>query len=300
MIAAMPHERRPILRLGHSPDPDDAFMWWPLFEIDGAPPALDTGRFCFVPVATDIESLNQRAEGDDLLEITAISCAQYPAVQDRYALTVCGSSMGERYGPKLVSHRPMKLEELRDPRNVLAVPGERTSAFMATSIMLGRDAFRHESVPFDQIIPRVAAGEFAAGLVIHEGQLTYAEAGLYLIEDVGEWWWRQHQLPMPLGVNVVRRDLEQQHGAGTLKEIAALLARSVRYALEHRETAIEHALKHARGMGAALADEFIGMYVNDLTVDMGRRGRLAVETFLDQAHKAGLSPQAAVDVIEVS
>jgi 1,4-dihydroxy-6-naphthoate synthase len=287
----MPRDARPILRLGHSPDPDDAFMWWPLFEIDGAPPVIDTGRFRFESMTADIESLNQRAESsNNPLEITAISCAQYPRVQQRYALTSCGASMGERYGPKLVANRDMPLDELRDSQNVVAVPGVRTSAFMTASMMLGPGRFRHAVVPFDQIIARVAAGEFAAGLVIHEGQLTFADADLHLVADVGEWWWLRHELPLPLGVNVVRRDLESQHGVGALPEVAGTLKRSIQYALAHRGVALGHAMHHARGMAVDLADRFVGMYVNQYTIDLGSRGQSAIEAFLGEANACGLAP----------
>lgn len=277
------------LQLAHSPDPDDAFMWWPLFELDGRPPRLDTGRYRFVPVCVDIETLNHQAE-TALFEITAISCAQYPFVKDRYVLTACGSSMGEGYGPKLVSKRPLSTDDFRRHRVTVAVPGTRTSAFMAANLMLGVGSFEHATVPFDQIIHRVADGDFDAGLVIHEGQLTYQQAGLHLVADLGEWWSRTHNLPLPLGVNAIRRDLDDIHGEGTLAEVAALLLRSVEYAMEHRDEGVAYALGFARDMGADLADEFIGLYVNRLTLDFGDRGAAAVRTFLAAAHEAGLSP----------
>ena len=280
---------RPVLRLGHSPDPDDAFMWWPLLEIGGEGPRLDTGRFRFQAVAEDIESLNRRSERADL-EITAMSCAQYPYVRDRYALTSCGASLGDAYGPKLVSKRPMSADDLRSPDVVLAVPGLRTTAFAVVSLLLGGRAFRHEVVPFDEIIGRVAAGEYAAGLVIHEGQLTYEDAGLHLIEDLGAWWSREHGVPLPLGVNAIRRDLEPRHGAGTLGEVTGLLRRSVEYALAHREESLAHALAFARGMAAEVADEFVRLYVNRWTVDFGPSGRGAVRTLLGALHRAGLAP----------
>jgi 1,4-dihydroxy-6-naphthoate synthase len=294
-------DHRPVLRLAHSPDPDDAFMWWPLFVCNGRPPRLDTGRFRFEQITADIETLNQRSSGvgspqdpnlkpQDLLEITAISCAQYPRVQDRYVLTACGASMGENYGPKLVARNAMRLDDLRQSDVVVAVPGTRTSAFTALSIMLGRNAFRHAVVPFEQIIDRVSSGEFAAGLIIHEGQLTFASSGLHLIEDLGAWWWREHGLPLPLGVNVMRRDLERLHGPGTLVQIAALLQQSVEYALAHREESNRYALGFARDMAQSQVDEFVRLYVNKWTLDFGEAGRRAVGTFLREAHQAGLTP----------
>lgn len=340
----MPLRDRPILSLGHSPDPDDAFMWWPLFELDGQPPRLETGRFRFRQVAADIETLNRwsetamndvrnravsrehpaasppaepwadgldaRSDGKPFapaiareiplpLDITAISCAQYPAVQDRYALTACGASMGERYGPKLVARKHMSIDELRATGVVIAVPGTRTSAFAALSILLGKDAFRYRVIPFEQIIERVAQGEFDAGLIIHEGQLNFAAAGLNLIEDLGAWWWRRSGLPLPLGVNMIRRDLEVLHGPGTLREVTQTLLASVNFALEHREQSVEYALKFARGMDEALANHFIELYVNTWTLDFGETGRRAVSVFLNETHRAGLTaPLRHLDFVE--
>jgi len=294
-------DARPIIRLAHSPDPDDAFMWWPLLAVDGEPPTLDTGRFRFEVVVEDIETLNRRSEDGDL-EITAMSCAQYARVHSRYALTACGASLGDGLGPKLVARNPCVLEDLAVGGAVggeIAVPGERTSAFGALNLMLGAGAFNHCVVPFEEIIDRVAAGEFEAGLVIHEGQLTFGDAGLHLVEDVGAWWGRRTGLPMPLGVNAIRRDLEDEHGAGTLVEITGTLLRSVQHALAHRPRAVEYALRYARDMGAERADTFIGMYVNAWTLDFGRTGREAVARFLAALHDAGVVPDPGrVDFIE--
>lgn len=269
-------------------------MWWPLFERDGQPASIETGRFRFQSVTADIETLNRAAETsippDDPLEITAISAAQYPFVKDRYILTACGASIGERYGPKLVAREPLTIDDLKRRNAVIAIPGERTSAFLTLSIMLGRGTFRHGCVPFDQIIERVADGTYDAGLVIHEGQLTFEEAGLHLIADLGEWWWERHRLPLPLGVNAIRRDLEQRHGPGTLREIAGTLRRSVEYALAHRDEAIEHAMQFARGLNVAIADRFIGMYVNARTLEFGDEGWRAIKTLLNEGHRAGLCP----------
>jgi 1,4-dihydroxy-6-naphthoate synthase len=288
---------RPVLRLGHSPDPDDAFMWWPLLELDGRPPRLDTGRFRFDAVAEDIETLNRRSEQGDL-DITAMSCAQYPHVKDAYALTACGASLGEAVGPKLVAKRPMTIEELTSPHAIIAVPGTRTSAFAVAGLLLGAGRFGYEVLPFDQIIQHVASGAFDAGLVIHEGQLTYEQAGLHLIVDLGAWWSRQHGLPLPLGVNAIRRDLPRRHGAGTLQEVTGLLRQSVEFALAHREESLAYALGFGRGIAADVADEFISMYVNRWTIDFGPTGQRAVRTLLQSLHAAGLAPEpGAVDFV---
>ena len=288
------------LRLAHSPDPDDAFMWWPLFAIDGKSPRLDTGRFRFEPVMQDIETLNQRSASGEM-EITAISVAQYPHVKDIYAFTSCGSSMGDNYGPKLVSREPITLEDMRISPVKVAVPGERTSAFGTLSLMLGKGGFPYDAIEFDRIIDVVVSGEFPAGLIIHEGQLTFEDAGLHLVADVGEWWTGKTNLPLPLGGNVIRRDLEEAHGPGTLREITGLLARSLEYALAHREESIAYAMRYARDMGAALADEFISMYVNKWTLDFGEQGRAAVRAFLGELARADLTPDPGeVDFISTA
>ena len=278
------------LRLGHSPDPDDAFMWWPIVCDEGSAAGFDTGGFHFEQVLDDIESLNHRAQAGEL-EITAISCAQYPYVADRYALTACGSSMGDNYGPKIVARRAMGLEELTRDGVILAVPGERTSAFGAASLLLGPGAFRFRVVEFDQIISRVAGGQFDAGLVIHEGQLTFAEAGLELIVDLGAWWTSRHGLPLPLGVSAIRRDLDDSHGPGTLQRVTTVLLESLQFALAHREEALQYALRFGRGTAPSLADQFVSMYVNKWTLDFGDLGREAVRTFLRQLNEAGLAPE---------
>ncbi len=281
------------LRLAHSPDPDDAFMWWPLFSIDGKPPRLDTGRFAFKQVTSDIESLNQRAiSGRELLDITALSCATYPRVKGAYALTACGASMGDAYGPKIVARTELPLDELRRPDVVIAIPGEGTTAFAAMSMLLGRGSFRHQTIPFKDIIDRVAAGEFKAGLIIHEGQLTFESSGLRQIVDLGAWWKSAHGLPLPLGVNAIRRNLHDQYGPGTVPEVTRLLQQSVEYALAHRAESVAYALRFARDMTSELADEFIRLYVNKWTLDFGDFGREAVRTFLRETHKAGLTPDA--------
>ncbi|MFG0330375.1 MAG: MqnA/MqnD/SBP family protein [Phycisphaerales bacterium] len=285
----MTTDDRPFLRIGHSPDPDDAFMWFPITGIDGGPPLIDTGRFRFEAVQQDIETLNTRSlEGD--LEITAISIAQFPHVADRYALTSCGASMGDGYGPKIVARRRERTEWLLDPAVRTATPGDRTSAYLATRLRLGGRDFEHEAIAFDEIIERVADGTFDAGIVIHEGQLTYESSGLALVEDLGAWWTGATGLPLPLGGNAIRRDLEAMYGPGALEEITATLLRSIRFALDHREQAVDYALRFGRGLDRALADRFVEMYVNSHTLDFGERGRAGVREFLARASDAAITP----------
>ena len=278
------------IRIGHSPDPDDAFMWFPLANVGpgsetgvGYHPLIDTKRFEFEHELQDIQTLNERSERGDL-EVTAISIHQYPHVADRYALTSCGSSMGDNYGPMVVSPRQLDLEDLR--HCTIAVPGERTTAFLTLSLLLGRGEFRYEVVPFDQIISEVANGKYDAGLIIHEGQLTFKEAGLKKAVDLGQWWMEKHGLPLPLGGNAIRRDL----GEETMREVCGVLLKSIEYALDHRQDAVKYAMAYARDMGEDLADKFVGMYVNKWTLDYGPVGRQAVNKLLQEGAKAGLCP----------
>ena len=282
------------ITLGHSPDPDDAFMWWPLFGIDGGAPEISEPGMRFVQVCDDIETLNRRAAGpaSGLLDVTAMSCANLPLVGDRYALTACGSSVGDGYGPKLVARRPMTFDELRSPDCVIAVPGRRTTSFLALSLMLGPGRFRFQEVPFDQLMERVEDGTFAAGVVIHEGQLLFGSRGLHLVQDLGAWWQGHTGLPLPLGVNAVRRDLDIRHGTGTLARVDRLLRESVAHAMAHRETGVRYAMRFARGMQADLAGTFVDLYVNRWTLDCGPRGREAVDRLLAEAAAAGLAPPA--------
>ncbi|MEE2973349.1 MAG: MqnA/MqnD/SBP family protein [Planctomycetota bacterium] len=280
-----------VLRLGHSPDPDDAFMWWPLFGIDAEPPEVASPRFRFEQVEIDIEAANRRAElGEDLLEITALSCGQFPRVADRYAITACGSSMGEGYGPKLVAATDRDMGELGGSSPKIAIPGARTTAALTLGLRLRGHDWTPVEVPFETVPDVVRSGEVDAGVVIHEGQLTYAEDGLHLIEDLGVWWGEYTGGPLPLGLNLVRRDLETLHGAGTLVEIAGLLEASVRHALEHRERSIAYAMRFGRGIPAEVADRFVELYVNRLTIDAGDAGREAIERLLREAAEAGLLP----------
>jgi 1,4-dihydroxy-6-naphthoate synthase len=270
-----------ILRLAHSPDADDAFMFWAL-----AAGKIDTGNRRYVHELGDIESLNRRALAGEL-EVTAVSLHAYAYLADRYALLAHGASIGDRYGPRLVGRRPPPA----DPRAalaagdlVVAVPGELTTAFLV--LKLYQPAVRHVVVPFDAIEAHVAAGRADAGLLIHEGQLTYTDRGLQLWADLGEWWYGETGLPLPLGGNAVRRDL----GPALMGEVARDLKASIEYGLAHRAAALAHAQAYSRGLDPARVDRFVGMYVNAYTVDYGDTGRRAVAELLGRAHRAGLVP----------
>lgn len=266
-----------LLRLGHSPDPDDAFMFYAL-----AQGLIETEGLEFEHVLQDIETLNRRAENSEL-EITALSVHAYAYLADRYVLLPHGASMGDGYGPLLVSRKPMRVEDL--DQAVIAVPGLRTSAFLAARLAIGD--FENVVVAFDEIMDYVLAGEAEAGLLIHEGQLTYAGHELNKVLDLGEWWRAEtNGLPLPLGVNAVRRDLPPD----VVRSLTRVLGHSIRYALENREPAVQHALRYGRGLDVSLADRFIGMYVNDLTRDLGSRGRSGIEEFLKRGYDAGLVP----------
>jgi len=271
---------RRVIRVGHSPDPDDAFMFHAL-----ANDKIDTGDLVFQHELQDIETLNRRALKGEL-EVTAVSIHAYTYLLDKYALLPSGCSMGDRYGPMVVSRKPLKVSDL--PRQRIAVPGTMTTAFLTLKLLLP-GGFEYEVVPFDQILDAVAFGKFDAGLIIHEGQLTFQNQGLHLVVDLGVWWYEKTGLPLPLGGNVVRKDL----GPALMKRISGYLKQSIRYALDHREEALQHALQYARDMGVALADQFVGMYVNDWTLDYGERGREAVRRLLTEGHRAGVIPTLA-------
>ena len=266
------------IRVGHSPDPDDAFMFYAL-----AKDKIGTGCYRFSHEMADIETLNRRAK-DGELEVTAVSIHAYPFVSDRYALLGCGCSMGDGYGPMVVSREPMDPAALRG--KMIAVPGELTTAFLALNLCLGRGAFKHRVVMFDEIPGAVAAGRVDAGLIIHEAQLTYGRTGLHKVVDLAEWWGGQTGLPLPLGGNVIRRDL----GSKRMREVAALLKASIEYGLAHRPEAIAYALQFGRGLDLNLADQFVGMYVNKWTLDYGERGREAVRVLLRRGYEAALVP----------
>ncbi len=267
-----------LIIVGHSPDPDDAFMFYAL-----AHHKLDTGDLEFRHELQDIETLNRRALRGEL-EVTAVSIHAYAQLLDRYALLPSGCSMGDRYGPMVVARRPLAVADLRGAR--IAVPGTLTTAFLTLRLLLP-EGFAYEVVPFDQILDAVAGGRFDAGLIIHEGQLTFQNQGLHLVVDLGLWWQERTGLPLPLGGNVVRRDL----GPETIRQVSRLLKESIRYGLDHRDEALAYALGYARDMDKGLADRFVGMYVNDWTLDYGPRGREAVRRLLDEGHRAGVIPR---------
>jgi 1,4-dihydroxy-6-naphthoate synthase len=278
-----------LITVGHSPDPDDAFMFYAL-----AHGKLDTGDLQFRHELQDIETLNRRALRGEL-EVSAVSIHAYSLLLDKYALLPSGCSMGDRYGPMVVARTPLAVGDL--PQIKIAVPGTLTTAFLTLQLLM-REArpgqarpLAYEVVPFDEIIPAVAAGKYDAGLIIHEGQLTFRNQGLHLVVDLGVWWQDRTGLPLPLGGNVVRKDL----GEPTMKEISRLLKESIRYGLAHRREALDYALRYARDMDVSLADRFVGMYVNDWTLDYGERGRAAVRRLLDEGHAAGVIP-SPVDV----
>jgi 1,4-dihydroxy-6-naphthoate synthase len=266
------------IRVAHSPDSDDAFMFYALAEN-----LIDTGDIEFVHELQDIETLNRRALNGEL-EVTAVSIHAYSYIADRYALLPHGASMGEGYGPRVVAGDPLQPGDLRGRR--IAIPGEMTSAYLALRMYMPE--FEPVVVPFDEIIEHVAAGESDAGLIIHEGQLTFGDAGLHLIVDLGEWWAAETGgLPLPLGGNVIRRDL----GAELIGRVSKLLRESIAYALDHRAPALAHAMQYGRDLNESQTDEFVGMYVNQRTLDYGADGRRAVQLFLDRGYEAGLIPK---------
>lgn len=265
------------ITLGHSPDSDDAFMFYGL-----ARHLVDEEGYEFEHILRDIETLNRWAlEGK--LHVTAISVHGYAHVARNYVILAHGASMGDDYGPMLVAREPLTRDRLAQVS--IAIPGTLTSAYLALRLWLG--PFQYEVVPFDQIMESVAAGRHAAGLLIHEGQLTHGELGLTTLVDLGKWWKGETGLPLPLGVNVIRRDL----GPERMRQLSRILLRSIEYGLAHRAGALDHALEFARGMDRGLADRFVGMYVNDWTRDMGEAGKRSIRLFLQRGHDAGVIPE---------
>ena len=264
-----------LIRVGFSADPDDAFMFWGL-----ASGSVDRRGFEFEPVTEDIQTLNEWAlEGR--LEVTAISLATYPLVQDRYILLPHGASMGAGYGPVVVARERLTLDQLREEE--IVIPGSLTTAYLVLRMALGADV-RVRPLPFDRILDEVVSGAARAGLVIHEGQLTYGDEGLEKCLDLGEWWLLETGLPLPLGVNVIRRDL----GAEAVREVSQVLRASIDASLEHRTEALEYALAFGRGLDDLRGDRFIEMYVNELTQEYGNEGRQAVRELLSRAAVAGV------------
>ena len=262
------------IHVAHSPDSDDAFMFYALAE-----GKIDTDGIRYVHELQDIETLNQRAMRAEL-EVTAVSIHAYAYLSDRYALLPHGASMGDRYGPRLVAKRSMKRDEIRGKR--IAIPGMLTSAYLA--LRLFEPKFEPVVTPFDQIEEAVASDDVDVGLLIHEGQLTYADSGLHLVADLGAWWHDETGLPLPLGGNVIRKDL----GDDLIEKVSRHLHESIAYGLQHRRAALDHSMKYARGLDRQKADTFVGMYVNDWTLDYGARGRKAVREFLDRGVAAGV------------
>ncbi len=269
-----------VIHVAHSPDSDDAFMFYALAE-----GKIDTEGLTYVHELQDIESLNQRAVRGEL-EVTAVSIHAYAYLCDRYALLPHGASMGDRYGPRLVAREPLKRVDVRGKR--VAIPGPLTSAYLA--LRLYEPDFEPVPTPFDQIEDAVIDGKVDLGLLIHEGQLTFGDRGLHLVADLGEWWYGETGLPLPLGGNVVRKDL----GTDTIAKISRHLRASIAYGLQHRQGALDHAMRYARGLERDRADTFVGMYVNDWTLDYGDRGREAVRRLLERGAAAGIIPKHVV------
>jgi len=270
------------ISVAHSPDSDDAFMFYALATHKVRAPGLR-----FTHTLCDIETLNQKAR-EGVYDVTAISFHAYPYIQDKYALMSCGGSVGEGYGPMIVSPRPFTADEVKTKR--IAVPGMLTTAYLALNLFA--PGIQTEVVPFDQIIPQVLEAKYEAGLIIHEGQLTYDKSGLHRIVDLGRWWQKVTGLPLPLGGNVIRRAL----GPDLMTAVTQALRASIQYALDHREEALAYAMQFARELDSPTADKFVGMYVNERTLDYGPDGREAVRRLLDMGHKAGIvGPEAQMD-----
>jgi 1,4-dihydroxy-6-naphthoate synthase len=280
LTSATSNEVREIT-VAHSPDSDDAFMFYGLATNKVRVPGLR-----FTHTLCDIETLNQKArEGDGFYDVTAISFHAYPYIQDKYALLPSGGSVGDGYGPMIVAPRAYSESEIKTKR--IAIPGTLTTAYLA--LQLFAPGVETVTVPFDEIIPQVLAGQHEAGLIIHEGQLTYDKSGLHRIVDLGKWWQKVTGLPLPLGGNAIRRSL----GHELMVSVGQALRDSIQYALDHREEALAYAMQFARDLDPQLADRFVGMYVNERTLDYGPDGREAVKRLLDMGHKAGIIPQEA-------
>ena len=282
-MAATPGIRE--ISIAHSPDSDDAFMFYGL-----ATNKVRVSGHKFTHVLCDIETLNQRAIREAFFDVTAISFHVYPYIQDQYALMTCGGSVGEGYGPMIVAPRAYDLDEIRSVK--IAVPGTLTTAYLA--LKLFAPEIETVVVPFDQIIPEVMAGNYAAGLIIHEGQLTYPRTGLCRILDLGVWWKEKTGLPLPLGGNAIRRSL----GDATMLTVTQALRDSIQYGLDHRDEALEYAMQFGRDLDTSLADKFVGMYVNERTLDYGDDGRAAIRQLLAMGHERGVIPhEVKVDFV---
>jgi 1,4-dihydroxy-6-naphthoate synthase len=278
-------EKVRTITVAHSPDSDDAFMFYGLASNRVSLPGIK-----FEHTLCDIETLNRRAlEGH--YDVTAISFHAYPYLQEKYALLASGGSVGEGYGPIVVAARPMYVEEMK--QQTIAVPGAMTTAYLA--LKLFNPGIATAVVPFDQIIPEILAGKYAAGLIIHEGQITFASSGLHRVLDLGLWWRDMTGLPLPLGGNAIRRDL----GEPLMRRVAQAIKSSIQYALDHREDALKHAMQFARDLDRQQANQFVGMYVNQRTLDYGDDGRQAIQFLLDRGHRAGIIPiKPKIDFVE--
>lgn len=265
------------ITVAHSPDSDDAFMFYGLATNKVRVPGLR-----FTHTLCDIETLNRKAM-EGVYDVTAISFHAYPYIQDNYALLPSGGSVGDGYGPMIVANRAYSLSEIKTKK--IAVPGTMTTAYLV--LKLFAPGIETDVVPFDHILPQVVEGKHEAGLIIHEGQLTYDKSGLHRIVDLGRWWQKVTGLPLPLGGNAIRRSL----GPQLMSQVATALRESIQYALDHREEALQYAMQFARDLDPQLADKFVGMYVNERTLDYGPDGREAVRRLLDMGHKAGIIPQ---------
>lgn len=284
MISATPDVRE--ITIAHSPDSDDAFMFYGL-----ATNKVRVPGYRFTHTLTDIETLNRKAMEEQTYDVSAISFHAYPYVQDNYMLMNCGGSVGDNYGPMIISPRAFTLDEIKKVR--IAVPGTMTTAYL--TLKLFAPEIETVTVPFDQIIPAVLAGEFEAGLIIHEGQLTYGRDGLKKILDLGIWWTEQTGLPLPLGGNAIRRAL----GPEVQAVVTESLRQSIQHALDHREQALDYAMQFARDLDPSLANRFVGMYVNERTLDYGEDGREAIRLLLKTGHERGIIPiEARVDFAE--
>ncbi|HYR91397.1 MAG TPA: MqnA/MqnD/SBP family protein [Terriglobia bacterium] len=265
------------IHVAHSPDSDDAFMFYAL-----ATRKIDTGDLNYIHLLNDIETLNRKAiEGE--YDVSAVSFHAYAYMADKYALLSCGASMGRNYGPIVVSGKPIRAESLASKS--VAIPGTLTTAFL--TLRLFEPELQFHVVPFDRILDQVREGKYDAGLLIHEGQLTYRELGLHKVLDLGEWWLGTTGLPLPLGGNVIKREL----GPALMKRVAEDIRKSIQYGLDHRDEAMEYAIQFSRGLDLQRADRFVGMYVNDLTLDYGDEGREAVNRLLQEAYKKKIIPQ---------
>jgi len=267
------------ITIAHSPDSDDAFMFYGLATNKVQVPGLR-----FSHTLCDIQSLNQKAmQGDEgVYDVTAISFHAYPYIQDRYRLMTCGGSVGEGYGPMIVAPRAITTTEIK--QKLIAIPGKLTTAYLA--LQLFAPGIETEVVPFDEIIPSVMQGKYEAGLIIHEGQLTYDRSGLHRVVDLGKWWLQMTGLPLPLGGNAIRRSL----GRELISSVSSALHDSIQYALDHREQALAYSMQFARDLDPQMADKFVGMYVNERTLDYGPDGKEAIRRLLDMGHRAGIIP----------